>query len=79
MFKGNWLQAVIELYKYRHRLKVSTHHIKGVGNTSADLLSRGITPSWLQKNGKKCTTKLNDVAYLLATPFTAWREALSEK
>ena len=73
---GFRILSVIELYKHRYRLKVSTHYIKGVGNTSADLLSRGKTPRWLKIYGSKCTLDLHDVADLLVNPIDAWQDVL---
>ena len=49
---GFQMLAVTELYKHRHCVKISTRHIKGVANTSADSLSRGKIPVWLKRFGK---------------------------
>ena len=74
---GFRILAVIELYKHIYNVKISTHHIKGVGNTSADSLSRGEVPRWLEKFGNKCNISLNNVINLLKNPLSAWEKSLS--
>ena len=66
---GFQMLAVTELYKHRHRVKISTLHIKGVANISADSLSRGKIPVWLKSFGKKCRLNLNNVADILRNPL----------
>ena len=74
---GFRMLAVIELYKHKYGVKLSTHHIKGVANTSADLLSRGKIPEWLQKFGIEVKCNLDDVASTLDNPLTAWQNILT--
>ena len=74
---GFQMLAVTELYKHRHRVKISTRHIKGVANISADSLSRGKIPVWLKSFGKKCELNLNNVANILRDPLPEWIKVLS--
>ena len=74
---GFRMLSVIELYKHKFQVKVSTHHIPGEANISADSLSRGTIPSWLQKYGKKCLIDLDNVADLLMNPLPSWKEVMS--
>ena len=74
---GFQMLAVTELYKHRHRVKISTRHIKGVANSSADSLSRGKIPFWLKSFGKKCELNLNNVANILENPLPEWIKVLS--
>ena len=46
---GFKLLAAIEFYKREYSLKITTRHIMGCRNNSADSLSRGVIPMWLQK------------------------------
>ena len=45
--QGYRLLSVIELIKLKYNLKVSVFYIESSKNTSADMLSRGVTPKWL--------------------------------
>ena len=69
--------SVVELYKHKFCLKVSTRHISGIANSLADSLSRGVVPNWLKKLRKKCHVNLNCVVDLLVNPLPAWNEMLS--
>ena len=40
-------------------MKVSTYHIMGEANSSADSLSRGVVPRWLEKFGEQCYVDLD--------------------
>ena len=70
---GFRMLAVIELYKHMHGVKITTHHIKGVANGSADLLSRGEVPRWLREFGKKIEVDLTHIVDLLTNPLNAWK------
>ena len=74
---GFRMLAAIDLYKHKFCVKISTHHIPGEGNTSADMLSRGVIPSWLKKFGKQSHVHLNNMADLLVNPLPMWEEVLS--
>ena len=74
---GFRILSAVELYKQKFCLKVSTRHIPGIANSSADSLSRGVIPNWLKRWGKKCDVNLNRVADLLVNPLPAWDEMLS--
>ena len=73
---GFRMLAVIELYKHQFRVKISTRHIKGVANRSADFLSRGKIPAWLKIYGSKCEVDLDKVINLVANPLSAWKNVL---
>ena len=75
---GFRMLSVIELYKHKFQIKVSTHYIPGEANISADSLSRGVTPSWLKRFGKKCRVNLDKVADLMMNPLPQWKEVLSD-
>ena len=73
---GFRLLAVAEFYKHKYCFKVSTRHIPGVSNTSADMLSRGSVPGWLLRHGHR---KIVDIAFLvdiMLNPLTAWSTIL---
>ena len=74
---GFRMLSVIELCKHKIQLKVSTHHIPGVAKISADSLSRGDTPAWIRKFGKKCHINLDNVADLMVNPLPLFRKVLS--
>ena len=69
---GFRMLAVIELYKRKYGVKISARYIRGVGNKSADFLSRGKIPRWLKNSGCKCDIDLNTMADLLDNPPPAW-------
>ena len=66
---GFQMLDITELYKHRHCVKISTRHIRGVANVSADSLSRGKIPGWLKRFGKKCKVDLKNVADMLRNPY----------
>ena len=67
--------TVVELYKHKYRFKISPH-IKGDGNTSADQLSRGVVPKWLQTYGSQCFVNTQSLVYWLSAPLQAWKAVL---
>ena len=71
--------AVVELYKFRYKTKLSTFHIKGTANISGDFLSRGKIPTWLQKWGFRRQIKLRHVLQLLNNPLPAWEKECTTK
>ena len=71
---GFRMLSVIELYKQKYGVKISTRYIRGVANISADLLSRGEVPQWLEKFGVEVECDLNEVADLLDNPLAAWKK-----
>ena len=73
---GFRILAVAELYKHKYCLKVSTTHIMGVGNSSADSLSRGIIPKWLQEFGHRREVNLTNLVNLMYNPLNAWKEIM---
>ena len=50
---GFKLLAAIEFFKRKYALKIPVKHIPGIQNNSADVLSRGSVPSWLELRGKR--------------------------
>ena len=74
---GFQMLAVTELYKHRHCVKISTRHIKGIANISADSLSRGNIPVWLKSFGKRCRLNLNNIADILRNPLPEWTKVIS--
>ena len=75
---GFRILAVVELYKHKFGTKIQPRYIFGVGNTSADSLSRGRIPRWLDRFGEKCSIDLDKVANLLVNPLPAWRKLLKQ-
>ena len=70
--------TVVELYKHKFETKIQPRYISGVANTSADSLSRGRIPRWLDRFGEKCSIDLDKVANLLVNPLPAWRKLLKQ-
>ena len=70
---GFRILAVAEFYKHKYCIKVSSHHIPGVANTSADTLSRGSVPRWLLRHGQQCKVDLSILENLMLNPLNAWK------
>ena len=68
---------MIELIKLKYNLKVSLFYIKSSANTSADMLSRGVTPRWLKNPGIKYDVSINYIDKILLEPIKFWKNALS--
>ena len=71
--------AVVELYKLKYNMKIAAHHIKGTANISADFLSRGKIPSWLEKWGICRQVNLSHILKLLNDPLPAWEKECTTK
>ena len=56
------LVSAIESIKYRHTLKLSARFIPSSQNRTADSLSRGVIPRWLQSRGSSLTPDMAGVA-----------------
>ena len=56
------LVSAIESIKYRHTLKLSARFIPSGQNRTADSLSRGVIPRWLQSRGSSLTPDMAGVA-----------------
>ena len=69
--------SVIELIKLRYNLKISVFYIKSSANTSADMLSRGITPKCLKNRGVKYDVTINYIDKILIDPIKFWKNSLS--
>ena len=69
--------ALIELYKHKYGVKISTRYIRGNANISADFLSRGVVPTSLKNFGIKCECNLSKIADQLDNPLSAWKNEYS--
>ena len=70
---GFLLLSAIAHYKYAGGLKVTAHYIKSAHNTSADLLSRGQMPRWLQQQGVKLRINNYTILKLIGNPAAIWK------
>ena len=70
---GTKYLACWELQKYRLRCKISPRWVPGDMNVTADALSRGTIPEWLESRGNKCVCNLDKVAYETSHPELSWR------
>ena len=64
--------AAVEYYKAKYGLKVKAVYIPSSNNTSADALSRGKTPIWLEQRGTKEKLNLLELVRLLDNPKKFW-------
>ena len=64
--------AAVEYYKAKYVLKVKAVYIPSSNNTSADALSRGKTPIWLEQRGAKEKLNLLELFRLLDNPKKFW-------
>ena len=69
---GFSLLAAVEFYKAKYGLKVKAVYIPSSNNTSADALSRGKTPIWLEQRGTKEKVNLLELFRLLDNPKKFW-------
>ena len=69
---GFKILSAIEYFKRSYRLKICTRHIPGKHNNTADLLSRGKIPSWLQRYGIKREVNLKHLFRLIRNPLRFW-------
>ena len=70
--KGLRYLALWELAKFKHRCKVSPRWLPSNHNGSADKLSRGTTPEWLQRDGTRVSCDLRRLAHDLNHVEEAW-------
>ena len=73
---GNNYLVCWELQKYKLRCKISPEWIPGQSNTSADKLSRGNLPEWLERRGSRKTCRLSKIEYYIANPELSWSSIL---
>lgn len=64
--------ALWELAKFRYKCKISPRWLPSGHNVSADKLSRGTTPGWLQQNGTRAYCDLRKLAYSLIHIEESW-------
>ena len=69
---GFKLLAGIEYFKRVHSLKLSPKHIPGRFNNSADSLSRGIVPGWLDTHGTCMPVSVGMLCSILRSPLGFW-------
>ena len=73
---GNTYLACWELIKYISRCKITPEWIPGNHNTTADALSRGTVPNWLEARGRSIYCDLGLLASLTCDPESAWNYIL---
>ena len=73
---GNTYLACWELIKYISRCKITPKWIPGNHNPTADALSRGTVPNWLQARGRINCCDLGLLASLIRDPESAWNYIL---
>ena len=71
--RGNKYLACWELQKYLLKCKVSTGWIPGDKNNTADELSRGSVPEWLQRRGVEQKCDLGKLAFQLTHAELCWK------
>ena len=71
---GFKLLAAIEYFKRTYFLKISARHIPGRHNNSADSLSRGSVPRWLNRGGCRRQTDLSFLSQLIEDPLNFWQK-----
>ena len=71
---GFKLLTAIEYFKRKHGIKVSPRHIPGRFNHSADSLSRGDLPTWLERRGTRLRTNISFLVSLLHSPLRVWSQ-----
>ena len=76
---GYRLLAIIELVKLKFNLKVSAVYIKSSSNVSADALSRGKIPRWLEMRGERVSINMQRIDRILLRPISFWKKALFEQ
>ena len=69
---GFKLLAAIEYFKRKFVIKIKAHHIPGRHNISADSLSRGTIPNWLQRDGCRRPVNIPFLFELVNTPLSIW-------
>ena len=70
--KGLKYLALWELAKFRYKCKISPRWLPSGHNVSADKLSRGTTPDWLQRNGTRAYCDLRKLAYSMNHIEESW-------
>ena len=70
---GFLLLAAIQFYKAKHMLRVKAFYSKSEHNTSADELSRGHTPCWLNQHGTRSHINLQQILNLIDNPISFWK------
>ena len=76
---GFKMLSAIELIKRRECIKISAYHVRGKNNSTADHLSRGGVPEWLQRRGRKIDPKIPEIYEMITDPIKSWREMLAKE
>ena len=69
---GFKLLAAIEFYKREYSPQITNRHIMGCHNNSADSLSRGVIPIWLQKYVTRVLINIEELYLLTKNPILFW-------
>ena len=69
---GTKYLACLELQKYRLKCKISPRWLPGNCNRSADALSRGHVPQWLEQRGVKQDVDLESIVYTMSHAELSW-------
>ena len=75
---GFKILATIEYFKRKNGLKISTFHILGRHNNTADMLSRGKIPRWLINQGKRLEIDITKLHSIISNPLFFWKENLMQ-
>ena len=70
---GFLLLSAIQFYKAKYMLRVKAYHIKSDHNSSADALSRGRTPHWLNQRGVRTRVNIKQILSLTDNPVPFWK------
>ena len=74
--EGTKFLALWELWKYKLMCKVSPIWIPSAHNVTADTLSRGRIPTWLQRRGRRRRLTRKHICILRACPIKTWLTVL---
>ena len=69
---GFLILSAIEYYKFKYGLKIKAYYVKSSHNSSADALSRGLTPKWLLLRGVRHKIDVSRIVNLLRNPRPFW-------
>ena len=75
--EGTKFLALWELWKYKMECKVAPVWIPSEHNVTADTLSRGTIPTWLQRRGVRRRLTRKHIHLLQACPIKTWFNTLN--
>ena len=67
--------SACEFFKAKYGLRVKAFYIESEKNRSADALSRGKTPIWLQNRGRENQVDPVNLIRLINKPLPYWKSA----